>query len=374
MMRTSSVFVACVAILVGLAMTACGDSTDLSTVMSKPLPTPDVDGLEPAVRDKLLQLHADSSARPSLDLLARYARTLQAHGMNARAEEAYLRAIDLAGGGPETFELLHLAGLTTYDEHPDRAVAYLTRALALRDDFVPTFLHLAILEERLGHAESAERAYRAALDRAPSSHAHLGLGRQALAAGDARAALQHFQQALAVKPEHWEVHEAMARAYARLGQEGESKKAAEHTGDASKPTLFGDPLLARVDQEEVSFGRLCTIAQQELVRQQEGNLDPDALQQALFFVDQALRARPSAADAVFLRACILGRLQRMQDAVAGFEAVLAIEAEHLPARLYLAVALAGAGRSDEALRHVDVVLQKEPENAEALALRARLGK
>ena len=357
--------------LVGAAvvLAGCGGSA-----APAPLSLPDVSGMEPAVRDKVQNLHAAVSATPTLDLLTRYGRTLHAHGLNALAEEAYLRAMDVAAGGPQTFELLHLAGMATYDEHPDRAVDYLTRALAVRNDFVPTYLELAILEERLGHAEAADRAYRAVLDRRPSSHAHLGLGRLALAAGDARTALQEFQQALAVNPQHWEVYEAMARAYARLGQDGESEKAAAQAKDASSPTTFVDPLLTAVAIEEVSFGRLCTLAEQELVRQQEGEPDPKALEQALYCVDQALRARPNAADARFLRGCILGRLERLPAAIVEFEAVLAAQPENVRARLFLASSLAGVDRSEEALQQVELLLQKDPSDAEALALRAKLGK
>jgi len=54
--------------------------------------------------------------------------------------------------------------------------------------------------------------------------------------------------------------------------------------------------------------------------------------------------------------------------------VLAAQPENVRARLFLASSLAGVDRSEEALQQVELLLQKDPSDAEALALRAKLGK
>lgn len=342
------------AFVVAVGLAACGGPA---------APDPDVSNAEPAVRQRIREARAAVVAAPGAATWGRYARVLHAHAKFAAAEVAYLAAADF--GGPQEFANLHFAGIAASEDlQPERATDHFRRAIARRGDHAATHLHLALLEERLDHVDAARSGYERALALAPSSHALLGLGRLALRSGDANAALQRLTEALRVNPEHREVHEAMARAYARLGRNEDSARSAQRAGDAVAATPIADPLLAEVTAEDVSFSGLLAKAD-ALLRAQR-------YEEGLQVTDLALQARPAAPDALYYRGYFCASLGRAQDAIAAYRALLQARPQDADARANLASILKQTGDVAAARREADAVLAAQPEQKVALQVRAMM--
>ncbi|MFQ5416987.1 MAG: tetratricopeptide repeat protein [Myxococcota bacterium] len=293
------------------------------------VPLPDLRDAEAPVRAKVRRCREAVLRGPSEENWARYARTLDAHGMTPEAEQAYLAAAEAAGGAG-AFEYLHLAGVAAYDLGPERAREHFERALSLRSDYMATHLHLANLEEKSGRVAAAREIYARVAARWESSHALLGLGRLALAAGDPKAALGYLERARELKPDHRAIYEALARAHARLGRMEESRSAAKRAGDLSREDYFPDPLLAKVEAEEVQ------------------------------------------AAAHFRRGGEHARAERYREAIQEFRAGLKVRPGYLLARHYLAMLLAHDGRTPEAIQELDRILARDPRHRAALESRARI--
>ncbi len=354
--------------IVACASSACGSGG--------PKPLPDLSGAEMMIKQKLRRCHADVVSDPSEETWARYARTLHVHGMHEHAEQAYVAAA-AAAGGERAFEHLHLAGYAVSGLHPERAWQYFVRAFALRDDYEPTHLGAAMLAEVLDKPDEARQHYQRAAALRPSSHAHLGLGRIALSAGDAKSAIKHLLRAVKLDSTHRQVYEAMARAYARLGRVSESRKAASRAGDLSAATSSPDELMAKVMAEDVSYRGFETRA---LALLDSTPIDPRArsvhhierLEQALAEIDQARLARPDYTPARHFRALILGRLGRIDGAIDEFEAVLSVRPRDVEAHFGLARLLRSEHREADARRHVDAALAERPTHRGSLILRAAI--
>lgn len=340
------------------------------------LPSPDLGEVEPLVRLEIARRGEAATSDPSAENLSRYARALHAHGMLAEAESVYLLAAGRAGDDLAS-ECLHLAGCAMAPLQPERAVEHLTAALALRPDREASHLRLAILAERLGRVDLARDQYRKATALRPSSHAWLGFGRLSLQVGDARAAVEQLERARALDPDHRQVDEALARAYARLGQLDASRLAAQRAGNLSAPRPIDDPLMAAVNEQDVTYrafeGRAIARFDEEHRRAlATGRRDKALLEQALDAIDSACRARPDSPTARHYRGLILAGLGRVDEAIVELEALVGTRPDDENARLALAGMLRAVGRSGAALVQLDAVLERLPRCVDALMQRADL--
>lgn len=309
-------------VVVGVTLSQC---TGRSAV-----PMPLLDGVESGVAAKVRACRAAVVADPTADHWALYALTLHAHLMLTEAEFAYLQTA-AAGDSAAAFEFLHLAGMAAMvNSRPAAALQHFNRALSLKSDYTPTHLHAAIVAERLGLVGQARRHYERVNAYGRSSHACLGLGRLALVDGDAKAALAYLREALVIYPDHHEVHEALARTYARLGERDKSRAAAERAGDHDRVTQFVDPLFAKVEAEAVDVQTL--------------------LMRGHWFAENNDHAK----------------------AIEQFELVIAERPQHPGAHLALASVLYSSGMLTQARVHVDLLLAQDRQQALALELRARL--
>ncbi|MBI5849511.1 MAG: tetratricopeptide repeat protein [Planctomycetes bacterium] len=340
------------------------------------LPAPELGEVEPLVRLEIARRAEAAASDRSADNLSRYARVLHAHGMLAEAEHVYLLAAGCAGEDLAS-ECLHLAGCAMAPLQPERAVEHLTAALALRPDREAGHLRLAILAERLGKVDVARDHYEKAVALRPSSHAWLGLGRLLLQAGDPRAAVEQLERARALDPDHHQVDEALARAYARLGQAEASRQAAQRAGNLSAPRPIDDPLMAAVNDADVTYrafeGRAIARFDEEHRRAlATGRRDKALLEQALDAIDSACRARPDSPTARHYRGLILAGLGRVDEAIAELQAVVAARPDDENAGLALAGMLRAAGRASAALVQLDALLERRPRCVDALMQRAAL--
>lgn len=307
----------------------------LAFACSEPLEFPEADlvGAEQPVRDKIHEALGQVRRTQTADTWGFYGAVLDAHGYYKQAEQAYLRAAALAGDA-DAYKYWHLAGNAAYDLAPERAFEHFGKALSLHSDYLPTHLQRAALAERLDRHDVAEKLYKHVASRVQLSHAFLGLGRCALAADNAKAALVHLQRAGEINPKHKQVFEALARTHHLLGNTDESKRCAALAGDLAEATLFPDPLVVQVNEQNVqSFARL-------------------------------RRAR--------------GYMHNKRDveAIAEFRAALEVRPRVWRARVYLAQLLHRNGEIAEARREIEETLEgapaDSPEREDALALQAKL--
>ncbi|MBP8300822.1 MAG: tetratricopeptide repeat protein [Planctomycetes bacterium] len=170
--------------------------------------------------------------------------------------------------------------------------------------------------------------------------------------GDLDGAREQFQQALRCR----DTHGAHAQAHINLGVlqllRGERAAANEHFQAGAK--LGG----------EHPIGRMLAMA---------GAVPADALARRLQLYQAVLQLDPNQPDARLGAATVLQAQRQFESAATHFAALLQRAPDYVPGLLGLATCQLELGRLDEARTVVQRALAKEPSNAQALALRGRLG-
>jgi tetratricopeptide (TPR) repeat protein len=380
--------------MIAVAVILAGGCSDARLRQAPPLP--DLANVEPAVVEKIRRVHATVVSTPTPESWAAWARTLHAHDM-AEATEAYVTAA-ASTPMPEKFALLYLAGHSCVKRDPDRAVALLDAARALKDDYLPLHLHLGALHEKAGRLEEARRHYARADALEPSSRSLVGLGRVALALGRLDEALAALEKARAASPEHPEVHAALAAAYARAGRKEDAARAAILAGDLEREYGFPDALVDVMAREGVSFASLEQIGIASLRGYQFAQA-LDAFDRALLIqpdnagiqlsrakalvglrrfaeaepaLDRLLAKRPDDAEALAFKAgCVMAR-NDLTGAVPWLRRAVAADPMLVDARWNLARALRGLNQNAEARQHAAWVLDRRPHRMDARLLLASI--
>lgn len=315
---------------------------------------PPLDGMEPAVVEKIRNAHArivaDGTAAANW---AFYARTLHAHGLTREAIEPYVVAASRSEM-PEKFKVTYLAGHCASKIDPERAVTLLREAAALRDDYLPLHLRLGGVYETLGRWDDAGASYERAdalnsREKRKLSHPLAGIGRVRLAQDRVAEAVIALERARTLDPENADVHAGLAAAYARSGRTEDALRETALAGDLQDPYGFPDAIASEMRVEGVSYKALELLGSAALLG---GSHD-----RALAAFDRALALRPNDADAILNKAqalCALGRAGeaeplvdqgigiRPDSAVAfGLKGTIALmRGEHASAVAYLTRALA----------------------------------
>jgi tetratricopeptide (TPR) repeat protein len=397
---------------------------------------PALDGMEPAVVQKISELHAQVAADLKPETLARYARALHAHGLLEEAERVYLVAAENTEM-PEKFSLVYLAAFSASRRAPEHALALFEKARGLREDYAPLHVRMGRIQEGRQNWDEARRHYERAevleaKKKARSNGALAGLGRIELAEGRVPEAIALLESARALDPEDSQVHALLGAAYRRAGRAAEAAHAVRAADDATNASGLQDPIVSAMQREGVS----------SLVIRQMGEAAMKAgkTQEALAAFERALDARPDDRGALILKAqalVVLGRVAeaepildkllaarsddvsvlalqascalsrndlptalvrlarahaidprdagvrhslgrvlrasgRAAEASAHFRAFLDVKPHRNDVRVELASALAEGGRMTEALAEVDLVLAQDRDHAEARKLQARL--
>ena len=219
--------------------------------MSLPIPDPDTRAMEPQVREKIAWARGLVAGDPrSADAWGALGRTLQAHGLEPEADEAYLRAEEF---GPADFRWPYLRATALRNIRPEDALTAAGRAAERNPGYAPIHLLAAELLESAGRADAAMDRYRQALETAPdSAPAELGIGRLLLRRGELEAARERLERAAALAPRAGPVHASLARLYARQGDAGAARAAAEASRQLPDLVPVDDPVLTEVWDEAVS--------------------------------------------------------------------------------------------------------------------------
>lgn len=359
-----------------------------------PLPTVQLDAMEPGVRARL------QASRETLEALAPDApptTRATAYGavgqiaffcqLTALAEAAFRNAETLA---PEDYRWpYYLGALYQEDGRLDAALEALGCALRLRPGDVAATVRTARILLLRGELAQARPFFERLRDEPGAADvARYGLGRIAAAAGDHRAAITLFEEALASQPEVAELHQQLGLAYRALGDRDAARR---HLGAQVGHSLwFADPLREAIEVE---------VARVHIDRGYEA-WEAGDLEASAKAYEQAVAAAPRNADYRLTYGSALARLGDLDGAVAAFTQAVELEPEnpkahyrlalarsdrdgldeaaerHLrtaialvpsfkEAHLALALALERAGRLDEAKEHFQAVLAIDPEDHQA---------
>lgn len=323
-------------------------------------PRPDLAGQEEAVVARLDTLRVAVEEAPADT--ARwfdYGRCLHAHGFTDAARTCY----DFAAGDESlAYDAHYLTGVLLASEERDAALTAFTKASALRDDDPALQLRLGQLHEELGRADEAERHFRRALELERSSHALLGLGRIAHAAGDAASARELLEAAARLAPAHRRVQAILASVCRSLGDHAAAKRHAERAERLDGDFGFRDPITMAMLETGASLNTFLTIANAALRRRVPR---PDV---TLRYADRALAADDDLAQAHYARARALHLLERPDEALASLERFLALEPEHVEALTNAAALHMLLEQPDRARQRLGQAYELEPENPEVLYL------
>lgn len=216
-----------------------------TTLPAQQIPQPQLEGAEPAVRQRLTTLAADLRATPGNgDAWGRYGMTLEAHTFTAEAIVAYRQAHALS---PETFRWPYLLAALVDERSAANSLPLYRAALDLDPDYAPGRVRYAEALERAGQFDDAATEYERAARLMPANaHAHAGLGRLALAAGDPAAAVRHLSQARDLAPENRSFAVTLAQAHARAGERDRAREVAAAARSLGRINYRNDPIRSSV--------------------------------------------------------------------------------------------------------------------------------
>ena len=157
------------------------------------------------------------------------------------AERAYRAALELDPELPLAY--FHLGQIHQQQGELEAAVEILTEGLPRQvgEPRVDTLRSLADCQERLGHTEDAERAYRAVLEAVPEDlPAHLALGRALRRAGRAEEARRELEHVRRIAPDHAGAGLELAALARSQGRTDDEKTLYEDLlrADSTRPELW----------------------------------------------------------------------------------------------------------------------------------------
>ncbi|MCY3970001.1 MAG: tetratricopeptide repeat protein, partial [Acidobacteria bacterium] len=216
-----------------------------ATLHAQQIPQPQLDGAEPAVRQRLASLQADLRATPeNAEAWGRYGMVLEAHTFTAEAIAAYRQAHALS---PQTFRWPYLLAALIDERSAAESLPLYRTALALDPDYAPARVRYAETLERTGQFDDAATEYEQAARLMPANaHAHAGLGRLALAAGDPVAAIRHLSRARDLAPENRSFAVTLAQAHAKVGDRERGQEIAAAARSLGRINYRNDPIRSSV--------------------------------------------------------------------------------------------------------------------------------
>ncbi len=328
-----------------------------------PLHFPNLDALEPEVREQLLSFQS-SLATLAKDPAITDVRLSEAYGLLGQiyhayslpspALESYANAQRLA---PRDFRWAYL--LASLDQQQDRleeAIHHYQIVCQLRPDYLPALVNLGNSHLRLNRLQEARASFTAALRIDKNAAAALyGLGQIALAAKDYAVAVKYFKEALTQAPDANRLHYALAMAYRGLGDLERARAHLAQQGTVGvripDPVIDGLQDLIRGERVHLIRGRLAF----ESLRFAE----------AAGEFRKALAANPKSVSARVNLGSVLALTGDVKAAEDQFQETLRVEPRNAAAHYNLGLLLANQNRHDEAVFHLQVVVNLNPSDADA---------
>lgn len=304
--------------------------------------------------------------------------TALAHHQAGRIAEAAALYQQVLQADPRHIDALHLLGVAAHQSgHNEKAVQYISRAIALGGGDPVFHGNLGEAYQALGKLDEAARCYRQALRLDPSApQAHLRLGDIHRVQGRFDSAELEYQEALRLRPAY---ADALEKLGVVLRERGDPAGAIAHFEQA----LEIDPTLIRVYEHMATtlraqrrFGEAMEIYRRGLVHNPQasefhfglGLLHQHLRQfdEALASYREALRLNSHNASAHNNLGAVLKDLGRLDEALACYREAVAIDPE-LPGVYYnRGAALAAQDRVDEAIAAYREALRRDPDYIDAL--------
>jgi tetratricopeptide (TPR) repeat protein len=345
----------------GWAIAVCAAALAAPVALGVEVPSPQLEGVEPRVREALVAAQRLVEARPSdAGAWGAYGMALDAHRQTAPATTAYREAQRL---DPEEFRWAYfLAGLLQYSD-PVEAVRCYRQAVEIDPGYAPARVRYGETLETLGRMEEAEAQFREATRLAPDDPlGWFGLGRFELARGDVERAVEHLERAYRLDRGIQAVVATLSRALFRAGQAERARALANEARGLPRMTHHRDPRRAAVRALAVDSE---SYLQRSRTYQEVGQLD-----RALAELAALAELEPDRADVHVARADLFDRMRRPQDALASARRALEIEPERTDARAVLAGTLLKLERFEEAGAEARRVLAREPRSFHMLLVAA----
>lgn len=329
-----------------------------------PVPPVDTAGMEPAVREQIeadRRALAEAIARSpagSPELAQAYGRCGQLHTLyklNGTARACLENAARLA---PADVRWVYSLGVLL-QAIGDFAGAEerLARALALRPGDPATLIRLGEVRLQLGRPDEARQVFETALSTpGTAAAAHFGLGRVALARGDARAAADHFEAVLKSQPGASEVRSPLAVAYRKLGRLDDARAALAGYGEGR--VTYPDPILAEVVLLNAG-SRQYALAGTAALREKR-------FADAVAAYRKALEANPGDAAVWADQGVALEGMGDLAGAERSYRKAVELEPGLARAHYNLGTLLAARGAGREGIGHLETAVRLDPESRGAL--------
>ncbi len=391
------------------------------------VPRPNLDGLQPAARQKIETMQeALTSAIADGDLEAPEIREgfgflgqiFHAFELFEAAEAAYGVSAAMAPEDPRWAYYLGLVSNSRGDL--EQAVAYYQRAIDLGDDRIAPLIRSGNALLELGRGDDAMTLFQRALEADDENAAALfGLGQVAALAGDSARAIDLLERALAIQPQASAIHYPLAQAYRAAGDREAAERHLALQGD--RRVGFPDPLAGAVTSigkstalevvadlaKEVSdfseesflgfvlsqFSQVPGSEEQliEMLRHLEGSPDSTRMQrarvaygiggllvrkdrdeEAIPYFEQAVAGSPDLRDAHVKLGNALARGQRFAEAVEQYDRALELLGADPEVLAKRATALVNLDRLPEARVTVEASLELEPTRGPSWILLAEI--
>ncbi|MCA9321833.1 MAG: tetratricopeptide repeat protein [Planctomycetes bacterium] len=344
--------------LILLALGSCGASESRFRPDVPPL-----DGVEPAVATRVLEVADAFQSADDLKSHALWARVLDANGFGDEAVRAY-DALAARDEAPHRFEARYLAACRLESKDPGLALDRLDEAIALRPDYRPARLRRADLAWRLGRLDAAAGDYEWLLQGASDLPAMLGMARIQIDRDQWSLARVSLEAARSIDPGDPRVCALLSRVLAREGEGERARQLAALARAADEPRTFHDPIQVAMLAEGRSssscrrFAAVCLRA---------GRWD-----EAIEWSNRALRAQPEDLEARLVRGMTRARRGQGAAAIEDLAQVVQARPTDLRALEELASAHALIGERAQAIEVLDRALDLNPDRLHARYLRAVL--
>jgi len=193
-----------------------------------------------------------------------------------------------------------------------------------------------------GQVQGAVEHWEQALRLKPDfANAHYNMGNALLQAGKMQEAIGHYEQTVRLKPDFAEGHFNLGLALERAGR---VQEAVGHYEQA-----------ARLKPGDAKVHNTLGVALKKLGR----------LQEAIGQYEQAVRIRPDYAEAHYNLGNVLLQMDKAPEAISHYEQALRVNPDYAVAHYNLGVALEKVGRTQEAIAHYEEALRLKPDFAQA---------
>jgi tetratricopeptide (TPR) repeat protein len=326
---------------------------------------PDTAGIEaePLVEQRILEATDAVRAEPSsAEAWGRLGAIYDIHRFGEQALECYAQASEM---NPDEWVWPYFSGVILRDNDQAGAATEFERAIELKPDYPPIHLYVGAAYLLLEDLDRSEEHFRRAMELDPASiNARIGLGRVALARGQADKAVTLLEEATRLAPREAASHHNLAQIYRAVGRNEDAdreQRIAELSPVRMQPgdmASFRDPVRDEVTMREgVSSMWLLENSRRLMAEGQEA--------QAFEFLEKALDADPDSEIALLGTARILFNRGDLSQARQRVERALDIDERSAAAHVEMGNLLARSGDLEGAIREFEIAIEIDPETAEA---------